>query len=49
MKFILPLSAFVLTLFTACGHSELSGPAGESQPESTAAANRLVFGQYYGF
>ena len=49
MKFILPLSALVLSLFTACGHNELSGPAGESQPESTAAANRLVFGQYYGF
>ncbi len=49
MRFILPLSALVLTLFTACGHNELSGPAGESQPESMAAANRLVFGQYYGF
>jgi hypothetical protein len=49
MKFILPLSAFVLSLFSACGYNELLGPAGESQPESTAAANRLVFGQYYGF
>lgn len=47
MKAILPLTALVLTLLTACGPNELSGPAGESQ--SQTAADRLVFGQYYGF
>ena len=49
MKAILPLTALVLTLFTACEPNELSDPSGESQPQTTAAAGRLVFGQYYGF
>lgn len=49
MKAILPLTALVITLFTACEHNELSEPFGESQPETTVAAGRLVFGQYYNF
>ncbi|HEX8531595.1 MAG TPA: hypothetical protein VF646_16300 [Cytophagales bacterium] len=49
MKAILPLTALALTLFAACEPKELSAPAGETQPESTAANTRLVFGQYYGF
>ena len=45
------MTVLAISLLTACGSNELTGPTGgpESQTTDTHGVTRLVFGQYYGF